>query len=181
MDGSIIRQATFGINFLTVGLFLLALLFIALVNSKVDAKINEIVTINGYASIVGTTTESEVVWKQPKKTILKSIRIICTSLVTVANPGSGVDGDIGYKVGTSSGGAQIVAAVTDQILDAGTTVPVGAAYDLTLVNTTASGTSPALSPLYASAERNVYFTITHVTAATAAGAFKFIVEYIAAP
>jgi hypothetical protein len=170
MDGSIIRQATFGINILTVGLFLLALLFIALVNSKVDAKINETVTV-GSVSLVGTNTESQIVWKQPKSTILTSIRIVCTTAATVGS------GDIGYEVGTSSSGAQIVASATDDILDGGTSVPAGASYNLTLLTTTASDASPALSPLYASAERNVYFTLTHTTAATAAGVFKFLVEY----
>jgi hypothetical protein len=174
MDGSIIRQATFGINFLTVGLFLLALLFIALVNSKVDAKINETVTV-GSVSIVGTTTESQVVWKQPKNTILTSIQIVCTSVITVLNPST--DGDIGYKVGTASGGAQIVAADTNDILDGGTTVPAGASYNLTLLTTAGGNASPALSPQYASAERNVYFSITHTTAATAAGNLKFVVQY----
>jgi hypothetical protein len=172
MDGSIIRQATFGINFLTVGLFLLALLFIALVNSKVDAKINETKTV-GSVSIVGDTTESQIVWKQPKSTILTKIQIVCTSAATVGS------GDIGYKVGTASGGAQIVAALTDQILDGGTSVPAGSSYNLTLLTTTGSDASPALSPLYASAERNVYFSLTHTTAATAAGVFKFLVEYVA--
>ena len=43
-------------------------------------------------------------------------------------------GDIGFKVGTATGGAQLVAAAPDQILDGGTTVPAAAGYNLTLLN-----------------------------------------------
>ena len=47
---------------------------------------------------------------------ITSIDIVCTSAPTLTGAG-----DIGYKVGTATGGAQLVAAITDQILDGGTT------------------------------------------------------------
>ena len=56
---------------------------------------------------------------QPANTIITDIKIFCVTAPVIGT------GDIGYEVGTSSSGAQIVAAITDEILDGGTTVVVG--------------------------------------------------------
>ena len=53
---------------------------------------------------------------QPANTIITDIKIFCDVSPVIGT------GDIGYEVGTSSSGAQIVAAQTDEILDGGTTV-----------------------------------------------------------
>jgi len=58
-------------------------------------------------------------FSQPANTIMTNIKIFCATAPVIGS------GDIGYEVGTSSSGAQIVAAVTDQILDGGTTVVLG--------------------------------------------------------
>jgi hypothetical protein len=97
---------------------------------------------------------------------------VCVTAPTVAT------GDIGFEVGTSSSGAQIVATVADEILDGGTTVAVGALYNATLITgTVASDPAPAASPLYASAARDIYLNITNTTTPTARGSFKWFIEY----
>ena len=121
------------------------------------------------ASTAGTT---EVQFSQPNNSIITSIDIVCTSAPTVES------GDIGYKVGTATGGAQLVAAITDQILDGGTTVPAGAGYNLTLINTTGSDASPAASPAanVSGAARNIFLQITNTVNASASGNFRFIIN-----
>ena len=121
------------------------------------------------ASTAGTT---EVEFSQPDNSIITSIDIVCTSAPTIAS------GDIGYKVGTATGGAQLVAAITDQILDGGTTVPAGAGYNLTLINTTGSDASPAASPAanVSGAARSIFLQITSTTNASANGNFRFIIN-----
>ena len=87
-------------------------------------------------------------------------------------------GDIGYEVGTSSSGAQIVAAIADEILDGGTTVVVGNVTTTTLVATTQSATTAPISAQYASAERTIYCNITNTVNSTTDGSFTFIIEYV---
>jgi len=123
--------------------------------------------------IESTAGTNEQTFSQPDNTIITSIQIVCTSAPTVAN------GDIGFKVGTATGGAQLVAAITDQILDGGTTVPAGAHYPTTLLDTTGSDASPAASPRVnvSGAARNIFLQLTNTTNASANGSFKWIVAY----
>jgi hypothetical protein len=109
---------------------------------------------------------------QPANTILTSIRIFCDVAPVIGT------GDIGYEVGTASSGAQIVAAVTDEILDGGTTVVVGNVTTTALVATTQSATTAPVSPQYSSAARNIFCNITNTVDATTAGSFTFIIEYV---
>ena len=69
-------------------------------------------------------------------------------------------------------------AITDQLLDGGTTVPAGAGYNLTLINTTGSDASPAASPAanVSSAARNIFLQITNTVNASASGNFRFIIN-----
>ena len=122
------------------------------------------------ASTAGTT---EVTFSQPDNSIITSIDIVCTSAPTLTGAG-----DIGYKVGTATGGAQLVAATTDEILDGGTTVPAGSGYNLTLINTTASDASPAASPAanVSGAARNIFLQITNTVNASANGNMRFIIN-----
>ena len=78
------------------------------------------------AKVNATAGTNEVTYAQPARSIITSIQLVCTSSPTVAS------GDIGLKVGTATGGAQLVAAATDEILDGGTTVAEGAHYTLQL-------------------------------------------------
>jgi hypothetical protein len=118
-----------------------------------------------------TTGDSITTFAQPANTVITSISITCTSTATVAT------GDIGFEVGTSSSGAQIVATAADDILDGGTTVPAGAFYNTVLLNTTASDAAPAASPLYASAARNIFLNITNTTNPSARGVFVWCINY----
>ena len=126
------------------------------------------VTVNtsaGDSSAIGEFT-------QPANTIITAIKIVCITAPVIGS------GDIGLEVGTSSSGAQIVAAITDHILDGGTTVVVGNVVDCTLVGTTHSGTTAPVSPQYAGSERTIYCNITNTVDATTAGSFTFIIEYV---
>jgi hypothetical protein len=122
-------------------------------------------------TLSATTGDSVATFAQPANTVIKSISILCVTTATVAT------GDIGIEVGTSSSGAQIVATAADEILDGGTSVPAGAFYNTTLLNTTASDAAPAASPLYASAARDIYLNITNTTTPSARGSFRWVIEY----
>jgi hypothetical protein len=118
-----------------------------------------------------TSGDSITTFAQPANTVITAISILCTTTATVAS------GDIGFEVGTSSSGAQIVATAAAEILDGGTSVPAGAYYNTTLLNTAAANATPAASPLYASAARDIYLNITNTTTPTARGSFKWIIQY----
>jgi hypothetical protein len=109
---------------------------------------------------------------QPANTIITDIKILCASAPTIPS------GDIGYEVGTTSSGAQIVAAQTDEILDAGTTVVVGNVTQTALVLQTQDETTAPASVQYTSSARTVYCNITNTTNATAAGSFTFLISYM---
>jgi len=126
------------------------------------------VTVNTTAGDRPTIGE----FTQPANTIITNIKILCVTAPVIGT------GDIGYEVGTSSSGAQIVAAVTDQILDGGTTVVVGNVTLPSLVLQTESGTTAPASVQYTAAERTIYCNITNTVDATTAGSFTFIIEYV---
>jgi len=126
------------------------------------------VTVNTTAGDSGAIGE----FTQPANTTLTAIRIVCITAPVIGT------GDIGFEVGTSSSGAQIVAAITDQILDGGTTVVVGNVVSCTLVATTESTTTAPVSAQYAASARTIYCNITNTVDATTAGSFTFIIEYV---
>jgi len=109
---------------------------------------------------------------QPANTIITDIKIFCVTAPVIGT------GDIGYEVGTSSSGAQIVAAQTDEILDGGTTVVVGNVTTTDLVLQTQDATTAPASVQYTSAERTIFCNITNTVDATTAGSFTFIIEYV---
>jgi len=143
------------------------------INSAGTVVTSPAIVLQGISTgtLSATTGDSITTFAQPAGTIISKISLICTSVATVAT------GDIGYEVGTTSSGAQIVASITDEILDGGTSVPAGAYYNTTLLNTTASDAAPAASPLYASAARTIYLNITNTTTPSARGSFRWIIEY----
>ena len=109
---------------------------------------------------------------QPANTIITDIKIFCDVAPVIG------EGDIGYEVGTSSSGAQIVATQADEILDAGTTVVVHNVTITALVLQTQDGTTAPASVQYTDAERNIFCNITNTVDATTAGSFTFIIEYV---
>ena len=125
------------------------------------------------AQVNATAGTNEVTYAQPARSIITSIQLVCTSAPTVAS------GDIGFKVGTATGGAQLVAADTDGLLDGGTTIAEGAHYTFTLLDTTV-GASPALSPRVntsINATRDIFLQITNTTTASAQGLFTWVIAY----
>ena len=128
------------------------------------------VVASAVASTAGTT---EVTFSQPNNTIITSIQIVVTSAPPISS------GDVGFKVGTATGGAQLVTAATDDIIDGGTTAPAGSHYTCTLNDTTASAASPAASPRVnvTGAARNIFLQITSTTNASAVGALTFVIAY----
>ena len=109
---------------------------------------------------------------QPANTIITDIKILCVTAPVIGT------GDIGYEVGTSSSGAQIVAAQTAEIVDGGTTVVIGNVTVTSLVLQTQDATTAPASVQYTSAERTIYCNITNTVDATTAGSFTFIIEYV---
>ena len=108
---------------------------------------NKFVKHVGFASGVTVNTtagDSPAIgeFTQPANTIITDIKIFCDVAPVIGT------GDIGYEVGTSSSGAQIVAAVADEILDGGTTVVVHNVTTTALVAQTQSGTTAPASVQY---------------------------------
>jgi len=126
------------------------------------------VTVNSTAGDSPTIGE----FTQPANTIITDIKIFCDVAPVIGS------GDIGYEVGTSSSGAQIVATQADEILDAGTTVVVHNVTVTALVLQTQDGTTAPASVQYTDAERTIFCNITNTVNATTAGSFTFIIEYV---
>jgi len=143
------------------------------INSTGTQVTSPAIVLQGLATgtLSATTGDSITTFAQPANTVITRISILCVTTATVAS------GNIGFEVGTTSSGAEIVATDANDILAAGTSVPAGAFYNTTLLNTTAQSASPAASPLYASAARDIYLNLTNTTTASARGSFKWIIEY----
>ena len=109
---------------------------------------------------------------QPAGTVITDIKIFCVTAPVIGS------GDIGYEVGTSSSGAQIVATQADEILDAGTTVVVGNVTVTSLILQTQDAATAPVSVQYAAAARNIFCNITNTVDATTAGSFTFVIEYV---
>ena len=62
----------------------------------------------------------ENTWEQPANSVLTDCYIVCTDALAITS------GDVGYQVGNATAGGQLIAAASDEILDAGTDVAVGA-------------------------------------------------------
>ena len=69
------------------------------------------------AQAIGTVEQS---WEQPANSVLTNCYIVCTDALAITS------GDVGYQVGNATAGGQLIAAASDEILDAGTDVVVGA-------------------------------------------------------
>jgi len=138
---------------------------------------NKFVKHVGFASGVtvnSTAGDSPAIgeFTQPANTIITNIKIFCAVAPVIGT------GDIGYEVGTSSSGGQIVVAIADEILDGGTTVVVGNVTTTTLVATTQNASTAPISAQYASAERTIFCNVTNTVNSTTDGSFTFIIEYV---
>ena len=119
-------------------------------------------------ALATTAGDSIVQWTQPANTLLARIWVVVTTAPTISS------GDIGYEVGTSSSGAQIVANSSDTILDGGTTLAAGLGKEVALV-----AVGDASAGLHgSSASRTLYFNLTATTDASVQGEFMWIIETI---
>ena len=136
-------------------------------------------------AIVDNTTafvrndNSIVTYTQPANTIIRQISILFPS----AAYSTGTGNDLGFDVGTSAAGGQIIAAQTDQIIDAGadgTDLATGAYVVCTLVVPTEDGTTLAANAAYTSAARTIHLntTCTNAAAVTTPGTARWIIEYV---
>ena len=147
------------------------------------------------AVLPSTAADVEVQVTQPAGTILTHVKIVCTEAVVVAS------GDIGYRIGTASDGAQLVVGHTDEILDGGTAVALGAvtypgmgvslpsgdsaanakvaidaAHRSGFVHDVQDDTTHVIDIAYTASERILYCRVQPSTDASA-GKFSFIFEY----
>jgi len=146
--------------------------------TTLSAAVNSLF-VKHVAHVTGVTVNSTAgdsptigTFAQPANTIITNIKIFCAVAPVTGS------GDIGYEVGTSSSGAQIVATQADEILDAGTTVVIGNVTLTELVVQTQDAATAPASVQYASAARNIFCNITNTVNATTAGSFTFIIEYV---
>jgi len=169
------------------------------VEERAPATFTNTVTMNGTltvnAAVLGThlakvaivdnTTafvrndDSIATWTQPANTYITAISLNFPS----STYSTGTGNDLGFEVGTSSSGAEIVATQSDQIIDAGadgTDIATGATLDLTLLNATEDDTTLAVSPRFATAERSIYLntTCSNNAAVTTAGTARWIISYV---
>ena len=139
---------------------------------------------NSYQATVENTTafvrnaDSIVNWTQPAMSYIKAIRLFFPS----ATYSTGTGNNLGFEVGHTSSGAEIVATVADEIIDAGadgTDIAQYAMIQLTVIDSASSGTTLAAAANYTTAERTVYLNTTcdNTAAVTTAGTVRWIIEY----
>ena len=150
------------------------------------------------ARITNTTafvqnSDSVVEWTQPANTALINIYLAFT-----AAPETAASADLGFEVGTSSGGGEIVTKMADEIIDAGadgTDLAAGAVLHIAGRGNAADGTGgPVLNAFnaatsdattlaadgtYTSAARTLYLnTVCSNHSVTTAGTAVWICEYM---
>ena len=87
-------------------------------------------------------------------------------------------GDIGWEVGTTSGGGEIVVEDDNILITAGTTVVINAVGQTSLVQVAQSATTFAVSAQYTAVARNIFCNITNSVNSTTAGLFTFLITYM---
>jgi len=170
--GAITTNSTYGTNASIGGT--LAVTGATTLSAAVDSLFVKHVALVTGVTVNSTAGDSPTIgtFAQPANTIITDIKIFCATAPVIGS------GDIGYEVGTSSSGAQIVATQADEILDAGTTVVVHNVTVTALVLQTQDGTTAPASVQYTDAERTIFCNITNTVNATTAGSFTFIIEYV---
>jgi len=170
--GAITTNSTYGTNASIGGT--LAVTGATTLSAAVDSLFVKHVALVTGVTVNSTAGDSPTIgtFAQPANTIITDIKIFCATAPVIGS------GDIGYEVGTSSSGAQIVATQADEILDAGTTVVAHNVTITELVLQTQDGTTAPASVQYTDAARNIFCNITNTVDATTAGSFTFIIEYV---
>jgi len=133
-----------------------------------------------YSNVVNTTSGSGVVnipIVQPANTVIEDIIPICTV-------GTSHDtATIGFKVGTTEGSAEVVAAVVNAIADSDTSVSAGQGTSIhNKVATSMGGPAPLIITQqagYTSTERTIYAQVSGSTGGftNSDGAFRVIIKY----
>ena len=136
--------------------------------------------VRGSPVKVGSSGDSTDVasWNQPANSIITGIELSCTKAVTLSSSGK-----VGFKVGTSPTGVDIVAADDDGVIATGSSVVVSfCAGPLTLVGN-GLGTGAVTSVNYTATKRPLYFNITTDVGAAAdsGGEFEFRVTFKKSP
>ena len=170
--GAITTNSTYGTNASIGGT--LAVTGATTLSAAVDSLFVKHVALVTGVTVNSTAGDSPTIgtFAQPANTIITDIKIFCATAPVIGS------GDIGYEVGTSSSGAQIVATQADEILDAGTTVVLGNVTITALILQTQDAATAPASVQYTSAARNIFCNITNTVDATTAGSFTFIIEYV---
>tara|TARA_R110000824_G_scaffold24884_14_gene87163 strand:+ start:996 stop:1526 length:531 start_codon:yes stop_codon:yes gene_type:complete len=137
-------------------------------------------------AIVDNTTafvrnaDSIVPWTQPANTIIRAISILFPSSVYSTGTGN----SLGFEVGTTSGGGEIVLKADDQIIDVGTDgtdLATGAYVQCTLVVPTEDGVTLAINTAFAAAARTVYLNTVesgNAAAIVTPGTARWVIEYV---
>ena len=121
-------------------------------------------------------SDVEVTLKQPKKSFLKNvyIRIVAAPTVTASQ-------DLGFKIGTSTGGTQLGSDADGIIDNAGSTTPltVGTVIDCHETLAFAAGGSGSRTKVFYSHDERDLFLNTSATAAAiaVAGTVEFVCEF----
>ena len=128
-----------------------------------------------YSSLKTSVGTSTFIFWQPTRSIITSIELVVVDSPVVAS------GDIGYHVGTSSGGNQLITASTNNLLNGGTTIANGAYYNLGSLNgdTTVSQASPT-STLRVNTTidpKAIYLHLTNTTIPTNIGNIAWIITF----
>lgn len=124
--------------------------------------------------------DSIVQWTQPANTVITAIRLFFPSTTYAI----GLGNDLGYEVGSTSSGAQVVTTVADEILDAAAatgSLTTGSLVNVTLVHPTQSATTLAVHPAYSgTSERPIFLntTCTNTAAVTTPGTVRWIIDYL---
>ncbi len=122
---------------------------------------------------------SIVEFTQPANTVIRKISILFPS----AEYSTGTGNDLGFDVGTTAAGGEIVAAQADQIIDAGadgTDLATGAMVECTIVPQTEDATTLGAHVAYTSAARTLHLntTCSNTAAVTTPGTARWIIEYV---
>ena len=125
-------------------------------------------------------SDSIVTWVQPANTLLTGISILFPSAVYSTGAGN----SLGFEVGTSAGGGEIVTKEVDQIIDVGTDgtdLASGAKVDCTLIVPTEDGVTLATNTAYTAVARTVHLnTVETSNAATIVtpGTARWIIKFL---
>ena len=145
--------------------------------AALDNHPEKLLYLTGATLKASGTGNNTLTFTQEANTVITDIYIHCVTAPTL-----GSAGDIGFDVGTSAAGGQIVAASSDTILDGGTTVTVGKVKKLALVNNDDSAAktdlSAAVSATALDTSRTIHLTLSNTVAVdgTAVGSFTWIVK-----